>query len=377
MDKSIGSEDTLGGAGGKASFPPGTLLGQYRLVRLLGRGGMGEVYEAEHTTLGLRYALKLLPEDFASRPGALERFRREARVMAQLQHEHIVKVDDFGETEGRYWLRMELMEGVGKGVVSLADLAKKSGGKLEQGLLADILLQVTDGLGYAHTHGVVHRDLKPGNILLEKDEKGETRAKVADFGLVRLVGEEWVRSQAQVSVQRSLSMGEQPTEGDSEGTSTKALLGTYEYMSPEQKRGEEADARSDIYALGLIVFRLLTGQKDLSFELPTQMDESILPGWDNLVRSALKPVQEKRLSDCQSFGRLLAEVNEKIKEKNQKEFESYLEEQRNREEEEERKRRVWQEAERRAREGRERWACEIKKRTEEPVSYTHLRAHET
>ena len=172
MDKSIGSEDTLGGAGGKASFPPGTLLGQYRLVRLLGRGGMGEVYEAEHTTLGLRYALKLLPEDFASRPGALERFRREARVMAQLQHEHIVKVDDFGETEGRYWLRMELMEGVGKGVVSLADLAKKSGGELEQGLLADILLQVTDGLGYAHAHGAVHRDLKPGNILLEKDEKG-------------------------------------------------------------------------------------------------------------------------------------------------------------------------------------------------------------
>ena len=95
-----------------ASLSAGATFGQYRIVRLLGRGGMGEVYEAEHLTLGRRYALKLLPADFASRSDALERFRQEARVMANLEHPNIVKVDDFGETQGRYWLRMELAEGV-------------------------------------------------------------------------------------------------------------------------------------------------------------------------------------------------------------------------------------------------------------------------
>ena len=95
-----------------SSLLPETRFGQYRIVRLLGRGGMGEVYEAEHTTLERRYALKLLPPDFAARPEAIVRFRREARVMANLNHPHIVNVDEFGETDGRYWLRMELVHGV-------------------------------------------------------------------------------------------------------------------------------------------------------------------------------------------------------------------------------------------------------------------------
>jgi serine/threonine protein kinase len=127
----------------KAGLAPGATLGQYRVVRLLGRGGMGEVYEVEHTTLETRHALKLLPPDFAARPGALERFRREAKVMAQLRHENIIHVDDFGETGGRYWLRMELAEGIDAGnlkletggsarggLVSLQDLAEACGGKV-------------------------------------------------------------------------------------------------------------------------------------------------------------------------------------------------------------------------------------------------------
>ena len=116
--KTLIREDKAGGY----ALAVGAMLGQYRIVRTLGRGGMGEVYEVEHETLGLRYALKLLPEEFAGQAGALERFRREARVMAQLQHPNILKVDDFGESPStgsgqgavRYWLRMELAGGVGK-----------------------------------------------------------------------------------------------------------------------------------------------------------------------------------------------------------------------------------------------------------------------
>ena len=146
-----------GGEKESPRFRVGDMLGQYRIIRLLGRGGMGEVYEAEHTTLGLHYALKLLPPDLMSRPGALERFRREARVMANLKHPHIVQVDEFGETEGQYWLRMELMEGLtedagfrtqdaglprSKKLTSLADLAEAGGEKVEQSLLLEILRQV-------------------------------------------------------------------------------------------------------------------------------------------------------------------------------------------------------------------------------------------
>src|SRR5215469_479577 len=110
----------------------GKNFGQYRIVRLLGRGGMGEVYEAEHITLDRRYALKLLPEDFARRSEAVMRFRREAKVMANLEHPHIVQVDDFGEIEGRYWLRMELVKGVEAEVVTLGDYAAKLGGRIAQ-----------------------------------------------------------------------------------------------------------------------------------------------------------------------------------------------------------------------------------------------------
>ena len=158
-----------------AEFPTGSQLGNYHIVRLLGRGGMGEVYEAEHTVLRRRYALKVLPGHFASNPGALERFQREAEVMANLEHPHILRVDDFGESNGWYWLRMELAKDVSAAaynvlgeapIRSLQDLAEALNGRLPQELMLHLVLCILDGLGYAHARGAVHRDLKPSNILL-------------------------------------------------------------------------------------------------------------------------------------------------------------------------------------------------------------------
>lgn len=168
---------------GAYTLSPGQSLGQYKIIRALGRGGMGEVYEVEHQVLRRRYALKLLPADFMARSEALDRFQREAQVMANLEHPNILKVDDFGDTDGRYWLRMELAEGISRAeddrIVSLQDLADAGGGKVEQKTLAGVLRQILDALEYAHGRGAVHRDLKPSNIIFS----GET-AKIADFGLV-------------------------------------------------------------------------------------------------------------------------------------------------------------------------------------------------
>ena len=215
VDRSIGDDATrpLQVKSGEvpSTLKPGEIIGQYKIQKLLGRGGMGEVYEVEHQVLHRRYALKLLPPEFVSQPGALDRFRREAQVMANLDHPNIIKVDEFGETGGHYWLRMELAAGISEGsgfgvqdsgqrIVSLQDPADAHGGKVPQETLLAILKQVLTGLDYAHNHGAIHRDLKPSNILLfpqpTTNNQQRTTAKIADFGLVRLVGEEWVRSQA-------------------------------------------------------------------------------------------------------------------------------------------------------------------------------------
>jgi formylglycine-generating enzyme required for sulfatase activity len=299
-------------------------FGQYRIVGLLGRGGMGEVYEVEHTTLARSYALKLLPPEFSGRPDALERFRREARVMANLDHPHIVRVDDFGETEGRYWLRMELVKGVElpadrsgdrsadipvrlpsdaatradrnvrAPIITLADYAARRGGRLEQSEFGLLLRQVLEALAFAHDKGIVHRDLKPANILLERDADGRVLAKVADFGLARVVGDEFLRSQAERSLSvgggRTLgaeqSLGDEAT-ADGEAGSARALVGTWEYMAPEQRRGEEADTRSDVYAAGLICYRLLTG-KGLGLKLPSELVPGLDSRWDGLVSGAVE-----------------------------------------------------------------------------------------
>lgn len=313
----------------ESHLPAGSQFGKYRILRLLGRGGMGEVYEVLHTTLERRYALKLLPSDFAARVGAVARFRQEARVMANLEHPHIVRVDDFGETDGRYWLRMELVRGVEAGgpgpqpegpsaAVTLSDYAAALGGKIEQTEFAGILRQILEGLAYAHSKGVVHRDLKPQNILLEGDAASRVLVKISDFGLARVIGEELIRSRAQFSVSGTVGRrsavgsgkdsGEGFAAGGMEGTSTGALLGTWEYMSPEQRRGEEAGMSSDIFAVGLMCYRLLTG-KELGRKSLSQLVIGIEPAWDGFVDRALEEESQNRYADA---GMMLAALDQDI-----------------------------------------------------------------
>ena len=177
---------------------PDSMFGQHRIIRLLGRGGMGEVYEVEHVYLGTRHAIKLISEEVMVQPGALERFRKEGRAMAGMSHPGIVKVDLAGEDQGRHWLRMELMNGrevAGQRVVTLEEYVAAKGGRLPEVEGKALLEEILDALGHAHGKGLVHRDLKPANVLFD----GEN-VKIADFGLVNAAGAEWMDTQVRSTV---------------------------------------------------------------------------------------------------------------------------------------------------------------------------------
>lgn len=310
-DRTLGDAPTHfpGRVSSDMGLKPGSVIGQYRVVRLLGRGGMGEVYEAEHSTLERRFALKFLPDELAQWSASLDRFRREARIMAQLNHPHILKVDEFGETENRFWLRMELADGIPIESItpcrahSLQQLADAHRGKLAPGLLLPILVQILDGLAYAHERGVVHRDLKPSNVLLfpVKRDDDSPWVKISDFGLALLVGEEWRRQSIEMTVQSARSVGDQPTRQDL-GSRQLALLGTYEYMSPEQKLGISASTASDVYSVGLIAYRLLTGRASVGMRGLRELGIADGNSWEHLISPMLEDEPTARPSAAFSLG---------------------------------------------------------------------------
>ena len=211
----------------------GRSISHYRIIEKLGQGGMAVVYLAEDMTLGRRVALKLLSGDLTQDAGRVARFRLEARAASSLNHPNVCTVYEVGEAEGVYYIAAEFVD-----AGSLRDLLAR--GKLELGPLLRLAIQIAEGLSKVHRTGVVHRDVKPENVLIARDGF----AKIADFGLARLLG---VADDAEAA-QTALS------------TLPGTVLGTARYMSPEQARGLPADPRSDIFSLGLVLYEMAAGQ---------------------------------------------------------------------------------------------------------------------
>ncbi|MBZ4418683.1 serine/threonine protein kinase [Myxococcus sp. RHST-1-4] len=208
----------------------GKQLGHFRLLKELGRGGMGTVLLAEHALIQKRVAIKVLHAHLAQDPDLVARFLSEARTMTLVQHENVVTLYDLDTRDGRPYLVMEYLEGQ-----SLAAFAQ---GALEPALAVDLLTQVCDALGAAHAHGIVHRDLKPANVFLVPGPQGRQRVKLLDFGIAKLL---------------SRPAGQMTTEAG-------ILLGTPEFMAPEQCSDAPVDARTDIYAAGVLGYYLVTGK---------------------------------------------------------------------------------------------------------------------
>ncbi len=225
----------------------GVTLGHYRILEEIGFGGMGVVYKAEDTRLGRLVALKFLPEHMAVDSVALERFRREARSASSLNHPNICTIYDIDVYEGREFIVMEYLDG--------QTLAMYIAGRRAVGteLVAKLGMPIAEALGAAHSKGVIHRDIKPGNIFVTQSGL----VKVLDFGVAKLVAE--------------------ANQSDAAGlTETNTITGTLPYMSPEQLHGENLDTRSDIYALGVVLYEIATGQRLYSSSLHARLVDEIL-----------------------------------------------------------------------------------------------------
>src|ERR1700676_4942808 len=220
---------------------PGRRLGPYEILSAIGAGGMGEVYRARDTRLDRIVAIKVLPTHLADRSELRERFEREARVVASLNHPHICTLHDIGQQDGIDYLVMEYLEGE-----TLAQRLLKGALPLEQAL--QYAIEISDALDKAHGKGVTHRHLKPGNIMLTK-----SGTKLLDFGLAKL---------KQEVAPANVQLSELPTIGQAV-TAQGTILGTLQYMSPEQVEGrtDEIDARTDIFAFGATVYEMATGKK--------------------------------------------------------------------------------------------------------------------
>lgn len=251
-----------------------TLDGRYQIALRIASGGMGEVFRARDVVLDRDVAIKVLHRSLAGDPGFIERFRREARAAAILNHPNIVAVYDWGATDGIYFMVMEFVRGQ-----SVRELLSASG-RLQPRQVTDVLLQVLSGLDHAHRQGIVHRDIKPENIMVTH----EGVAKMADFGLARAYA-------------------------DSRVTQAGTVTGTAQYLAPEQIRGEPADPRTDLYSLGVVAYELLTGRVPFSGETslaiaykhlservppPSKRVPSVPPGLDGWVASATEKERELR-----------------------------------------------------------------------------------
>ena len=239
--------------------------GRYRLERLVGRGGMGAVYEATDLRLNRQVAVKILSARMFGNREALRRFEREAQTSARLSHRNIITVHDYGVlgTGGAY-LVMELISGE-----TLAALIKREG-CVPSKTAADCFNQVLEGIKAAHAAGVIHRDLKPANVLISREENDQPHVRVLDFGLAKIRLSELTDTNSPTAL----------------ATTPGTVIGTIGYMSPEQLTGEAVDERSDLFSVGVMVAEALTGHRPFRGSIYTELLRSILHGSFHLERGS-------------------------------------------------------------------------------------------
>jgi serine/threonine protein kinase len=283
------------------TFSPGFRLGPYEILAPLGAGGMGEVYRARDTRLERTVAIKVLSPKLSASPESRQRFEREAKTISQLSHPHICALYDVGREGETEYLVMELLEGE-----TLSERLGKGPLPLEQTVRYG--MEMADALDKAHRQGIVHRDLKPGNVMLTK-----TGVKLLDFGLAK----------AMAPAGPASSLTSLPTQQGltHEGT----ILGTFQYMAPEQLEGRDADARSDIFALGAVLYEMTTGKKAFSGATQASLIGAILhtepapisavvpmtpPAFDRIVRTCLAKDPEERWQSSADVKRELRWITE-------------------------------------------------------------------
>lgn len=267
------------------SLPPGTRLGPYEIVAPIGAGGMGEVYRARDPRLGRDVAVKVLPASFSSDPERMRRFEQEARAAGLLNHPNVTAVYDIGTVDGSPYVVSELLEGE-------TLRARLAGGPLAPRRAVDYAIQTAHGLAAAHEKGIIHRDLKPENLFVTKDG----RVKILDFGLAKLTQRDGDGSRTDLPTTPA-------------GTEPGVVMGTLGYMSPEQVRGRPADARSDIFSFGAILYEMLSGNRAFHRDTAADTMSAILredppdlsstnrqvsPGLDRIIRHCLEKDPESR-----------------------------------------------------------------------------------